>query len=401
MGPDGEMPHFSDDPANITPTATTVKIAADGLYGLFSEVRHVVIRGDEIVQGLLRPGLHPDGPELRAILTSWGGTHFLHQSVDGTEVTLMRPYGPPPRERWWLHLLLGLATLLTTTIAGAYFLGRSPLDLHWLSLGSFWLPVPVGMNPKEIPPGLLFSVPLLVILFGHEMGHYLVARRRGMNVSPPYFIPAPNWINFIGTFGAFIRLRSVVVNRKVLLDVGSGGPIASFLLSIPIALIGLHWSRALPLPPIDSAAPYFVTFADQRIWLGDSLLFHALRDLAAPGAGALMLHPLAFAGWLGLFVTALNLVPLAQLDGGHILYALVGRHQRWFGFAFLLMLVVLGRFWWGWWLWVGLILLIGRGTIRHPSVFDPEPPVDRRRRVVGWFCIAIFFVTFMPLPLRA
>lgn len=401
MGPDGEMPHFLDDSANITPVPTTVKVDTGALYGLFSEVRHVVIRGDEIVLGLLRDGLDARQPEVRDLLAGWGGTHFLHQSTEGTEITLMRPHAPSVEERWWLHLLLGLATLLTTTIAGAYFLGRAPLALSWLDLGAFWLPVPVGMSPSEIPPGLLFSIPLMCILFGHEMGHYLVARRRGMNVSPPYFIPAPNWINFIGTFGAFIRLRSVVVNRKVLLDVGAGGPIASFALSIPIALGGLALSRPVPITVADQVAPYFVTFAGQRIWLGDSILFHLLRGIAMPGEGALLLHPLAFAGWLGLFVTALNLVPLAQLDGGHILYAIVGQHQRWFGLAFLGLLVVLGWYWWGWWLWVALILILGRGTIRHPSVFDPDPPIDGRRKIIGWFCIAIFLLTFMPLPLRA
>jgi Zn-dependent protease len=400
MAPDGEMQQFSGDSANITCALTTVKVTMGELQGLFREARTVVIRGDEIVQGILLEELDAADPEVRRTLNSWGGTHFLHQTPEGTEVTLIRPHGLRPPERWWLHTLLGLATLLTTTIAGAYFLGRAPLALRWLDLGLFWLPVPVGINPGEIPAGFLFSLPLMAILLGHELGHYVVARRWGMNVSPPYFIPAPNWINFIGTFGAFIRLRSVVVNRTVLLDVGAGGPVASFLLSLPVALLGLAWSHAYPILADDRAAPYLVLFAGQRIWLGDSLLFGALRALAVPGEGVLLLHPLAFAGWLGLFVTALNLVPLAQLDGGHILFALVGPRQRYFGLAFLGLLIVLGRMWWGWWLWVVMILLLGRGSIRHPSVFDPEPPVSRRRKLLGWFCIAIFLITFMPLPLQ-
>jgi hypothetical protein len=400
MAPDGEMQQFSDDSANITPAPTTVKVTMDELLSLFAEARTVVIRGDEIVQGILPEELDAEDPEVQRILNVWGGTHFLHHTAEGTEVTLVRPHGAAPKERWWLHVVLGLSTLLTTTIAGAYFLDRAPLALQWVDLGAFWLPIPVGLNLSELPIGLLFSIPLMTILLGHELGHYLVARRRGMNVSPPYFIPAPNWINFIGTFGAFIRLRSVVINRTVLLDVGAGGPIASFLLSIPVALLGLAWSQAYPVSPQDPAAPYMVIFAGQRIWLGDSLLFGVLRDLSMPGEGVLLLHPLAFAGWLGLFVTALNLVPLAQLDGGHILYALVGKAQRYFGLAFLALLLVLGRQWWGWWLWVAMILLIGRGSIRHPSVFDPEPPVSATRRFVGWFCIAIFVVTFMRLPLQ-
>lgn len=400
MAPDGEMQQFLDDSANIAPAPKTVKVTIEQLLSLFAGARSVVIRGDEIVQGILLEELDAEDPEVRRILVGWGGTHFLHHTPAGTEVTLIRPQGPPPPERWWLHLLLGLSTLLTTTIAGAYFLGRDPLALRWVDLGAFYLPVPVGMNAAEVPAGLLFSLPLMFILLGHELGHYVVARRWGMNVSPPYFIPAPNWINFIGTFGAFIRLRSVVVNRTVLLDVGAGGPIVSFILSIPVTLLGLAWSRSYAIPAADPAAPYLVAFAGQRIWLGDSLLFGWLRALAAPGDGVLFLHPLAFAGWLGLFVTALNLVPLAQLDGGHILYALVGPRQRYFGLAFLAVLLVLGWHWWGWWLWVAMILLLGRGSIRHPSVFDPAPPVSPGRRLVGWFCIVIFVITFMRLPLQ-
>lgn len=401
MGPDGEMQHISDDSANITSTPTTVKVTLADLQSLLSEARSVVIRGDEIVQGTLPKDADATHPQVQRVLTGWGATHFLHQRNGRTEVTLVRRITPLPRERWWLHLLLGLATLLTTTIAGGYFLNRAPLDLRWLDLGAIWIPIPTGINPGEIPAGLVFSVPLMAILFAHEMGHYLIARRHGMNVSPPYFIPAPNWINFIGTFGAFIRLRSVVVNRTVLLDVGAGGPIASFLLSVPMVAAGLRLSTPLPAAPYDAAAPYLIGFAGQQIWLGDSLLFHLLRGVLVPAEGTLLLHPLAFAGWLGLFVTALNLVPLAQLDGGHILYALVKDRQRWVGMAFLALLAFLGQYWWGWWLWVVLILVIGRGTIRHPSVFDPEAPIGARRQVVGWICVAIFILTFIPIPLQA
>lgn len=400
MGPDGEMQHFSDDSANITPAETTVKVTMAELLSLLSEARSLVIRGDEIVQGILAPHRDPDDPEVQRVLTAWGGTHFLHHTSDGTHVTLIRRHLPPKPERWWLHLLLAALTLFTTTVAGAYILGRAPLVLRWVDLGPLWLPFPVGLRPRGLPAGLLFSVPLMIILLGHELGHYLMARRRGMNVSPPYFVPAPNWINFIGTFGAFIRLRSVVVNRSVLLDVGAGGPLVSFFLSIPVSLLGLAWSFPFSTPPPHPAAPYLVAFAGQRIWLGDSLLFHLLRAAAAPGETALFLHPLAFAGWLGLFVTALNLVPLAQLDGGHILYALFGRGQRLLGMVFLGALVVLGTWWWGWWFWVVVILLIGRGRIRHPSVFDPVPPVSPARQLVGWTCIVIFILTFIPLPLQ-
>jgi hypothetical protein len=148
------------------------------------------------------------------------------------------------------------------------------------------------------------------------------------------------------------------------------------------------------------AGSYVVQFGAQPIWLGDSLLVHSLAWLFAPAPGLLVLSPLAWAGWLGLFVTALNLFPLSQLDGGHILYALSGRAQQRIGLAFLALLVVLGWWWWGWWFWAAVILLIGRGRIHHPAVFDPVFPVDGVRRRLGWACVAIFILTFVPFPLR-
>ncbi|MQA90143.1 MAG: site-2 protease family protein [Gemmatimonas sp.] len=366
---------------------------------LFAVYRTVVIRDDEIVQGVLHPELGPDHPVVRAALERWEGTHFVYPTEDGTEVTLVRPVAERPRERWWIHYLLGLTTFVTTTAAGAYFAGRQPFVLAFLP-GPLAIPYPVGLAPADFLPGLSFSVPLLVVLLGHELGHYLVARRHGMNVSPPFFIPAPHWINLIGTFGAFIRLRSAVVNRIVLLDVGAAGPLVSFGLSVPVAAVGLALTR--PLPPLvdGEAARYAIRFGNQLIWLGDSILFGFLDRVFAGEGGFLLLHPLAFAGWIGLFVTALNLFPLAQLDGGHILYALLGHRQRYLGAAFLAALLALGFFWWGWWLWAALILFLGKGRVRHPSVFDPEVPVVGVRRLWGWACVAIFILTFVAIPMR-
>lgn len=366
---------------------------------LFAVYRVVVIRNDEVVQGILQPEYSPDHPRVRAALATWEGTHFLHHGGGGTEVTLVRSVGGRAGERWWLHLALGLLTLLTTTLSGAYFLGRDPLRLALYGLGPLGIPVPVRLFPEELVPGLLFSVPLLLILLGHEMGHYLTARRYRMDVSPPYFIPAPHWLNVIGTFGAFIRLRSAMVNRVMLLDVGAAGPVASFVLSVPAVLLGAAWSERVALPGAGPTS-FLVVFDGQPIWLGGSLAFHALVGLVGASGGVLALHPLAFAGWLGLFVTALNLFPLAQLDGGHILYGLLGPGQRWVGRVFLALLLVLGVWWWGWWLWAGLILVLGRGSIGHPAVFDPEFPVTGGRRWLGRACILIFGLTFVPLPIQ-
>jgi len=143
-----------------------------------------------------------------------------------------------------------------------------------------------------------------------------------------------------------------------------------------------------------------VTFAGEPIWLGGSAILTLLARGVTGTTAVIQLDPLAFAGWLGLFAATLNLFPLAQLDGGHILYALLGRRQRWVGIAFLGVLLYLGRSWWGWWLWAGLILLIGRGRVRHPTVFDPEYPVSGVRRAVGWACVLIFLLTFIPVPIQ-
>src|SRR5690606_37591937 len=159
-------------------------------------------------------------------------------------------------------------------------------------------------------------------------------------------------------------------------------------------------SRPMPDLVPDAPARFAVLFGGQPIWLGGSLLFDFLDRVFAGEGGFLLLHPFAFAGWLGLFVTALNLFPLAQLDGGHILFALAGRKQRHFGAAFLGLLLALGFYWWGWWLWAALILVLGRGSIRHPSVFDPEMNPTGSRRLIGWACVAILALTFVAIPIR-
>jgi Zn-dependent protease len=391
---------IGDNSVNLTPRPSGVNEIVTDWLTLFAVYRTVVIRDDEIVQGVLHPGLGRDHPLVRAALERWEGTHFVYATADGTEITLVRPIARRPPERWWIHILLGLATFLTTTAAGAYFAGRNPFQMAFIPAGPIGVPIPIRIFPTDLLPGLVFSVPLLCVLLAHELGHYLLARKHGMNVSPPYFIPSPHWINVIGTFGAFIRLRSAVVNRIVLLDVGMAGPFAGFLLAIPLVIVGLLLSQ--PMPEVMGGAPsrYAVMFGPQPIWLGGSLLFEWMDRLVAGQAGFLILHPLAFAGWLGLFVTALNLFPLAQLDGGHILYSLVGERQRYLAGAFLLALLALGFVWRGWWIWAALILVLGRGSIRHPSVFDPEVPVAGVRRALGWLCVLVFVLTFVAIPIR-
>ncbi|CAN5871135.1 site-2 protease family protein [soil metagenome] len=297
--------------------------------------------------------------------------------------------GPGRPERWWLHVLLFLITGFTTTLAGAWMAGSDPLTF-----------VPFRLSLDALVAGLSFSVPLLLILLGHELGHYLVALRRRMDVSPPFFLPAPPWISLVGTFGAFIRLRSPVPNRAVLLDIGVAGPLASLVLSIPAVWLGLLWSPVAPVPAGAVPTLFALPFGGEPLWLGGSLLFKGMAHLIVGPGQVVVLHPLAFAGWLGLFITMLNLLPVSQLDGGHILFALIGPKQRWAGLGILVLLLILGTWWWGWWVWAGLVLLVGRGRVRHPAVWDPHLPVTGARRLLGWFAALVFALTFVPIPFR-
>ena len=279
------------------------------------------------------------------------------------------------------NLTLFLLTLLTTTMAGAYMAGvEHPL-----------------LSPRGLAQGLTFSVPLMAILLFHELGHYITARRNHVNVSLPYFIPAPlPSIFIIGTFGAFIRMKSPPRSRRVMFDVGAAGPWAGMILAVPAVIIGLHYSNVGPLQR--SAGGYE---------LGNSLLFLGLARWILgvdPNSVTINLHPIAFAGWIGLLVTTINLLPVGQLDGGHVIYALFGKSHRAISRLFVVCCVlmavvpwVLGwAYWAGWLLWAMLLVFLGLG---HPSAIDADTPLDLRRRAFAWLTIALFIVTFSPVPI--
>jgi membrane-associated protease RseP (regulator of RpoE activity) len=289
---------------------------------------------------------------------------------------LDRPRIPP------LNVALLLLTLLTTTTAGAYMNGEDVSFLHpFLAIAA-------------LRSGLSFSIPLMLILFAHEMGHYLTSRYHSVDASLPYFIPAPPFI--IGTFGAFIRMREPARTRRVMFDIGAAGPWAGVMLAIPAVMLGLYLSDVTPL---DKSAG--------GLELGNSLLFLGLSHLVLhidPSTVNVNLNPIAFAGWLGLFVTTLNLLPVGQLDGGHVIYALFPRHHRAISTLFviscvLMVLVPLAlgySFWWGWMLWAVLSLALGLG---HPSTIDRDTPLNPRRAFAAWATVALFIVTFSPVPL--
>src|SRR5581483_342520 len=282
------------------------------------------------------------------------------------------------------HAVLFVLTLLTTTMAGADMAGAVVSLAH--PLATF----------GNLAAGLSFSIPLMAILLAHEMGHYVLARHNKVDVSPPYFIPAPfPSIFFIGTFGAFIRMRSPARTRRVMFDIGAAGPWAGVVVAIPAVIIGLRLSEIQPL-----------TTQAGGLQLGNSLLFYGLSYAVLgvdPNSVNVNLHPIAFAGWIGLLVTTLNLLPVGQLDGGHVVYALFGRWHRAISRTFIIVCVlmvgvplVLGSTYWGGWLfWVVILMILGLG---HPATVDADTPLDPRRRAMAWATVALFILTFSPVP---
>ncbi len=349
----------------------------------------------EVVDALVHPAHAGPSLALATALAHWPGNYYWSDEPDGRHLVLTRP-GPRRREHWGRHVALFLATLFTTTFAGAVLAGTiaydNPLDLF---TGSYPLPPHFA---RAWAAGLVFSVPLLAILLCHELGHYLTARRYDLDVSPPYFIPVPLVPSFIGTMGAFIRLRTVLSDRRQLFDVGLAGPIAGFLVALPVLAIGIALSH-----PASGGEPWtglILRLDDGRAVLGDSLLTILLRHLVAGSVPAIVVSPVAFAGWVGMFVTMLNLLPISQLDGGHILYAAVPRWQPRIALGFWLLILALGRYWWGWFLWGVLVLVLSRGRLGHPPVLDAHRPLPPSRRALAWATLILFLITFTPVPFR-
>ena len=372
---------------------------------VFSQVRSGRFGGEEVVRGILHPHLDPLDPAVQQRLASAAAGGRVHWETldDGeVEVVLVRPLRPDPPPRWWLHLLLLFLTLLTTLAAGALLSGVDPLGTRlwvWRGVG---VPLPTALDPAALLAGIPFALPFVGILLGHEMGHYFAARHHGIRVSLPVFIPMVPTLSVVGTLGAFIRIRSPIARRSQLFDVGVAGPVVSLLLSLPVLFVGLLLSGPAG-GTVDPLTPYVVGFLGEAIWIGDSLLVRGLAELTLGGVVGevpVLLHPVAFAGWLGLFVTALNLLPMGQLDGGHILHALSAPLQRRMGRLALLSLLPLGLLWWGWWLWGLVILIVSRRRIAHPPVLQEGVPLDPVRSRLARLAILVFFLTFVPIPIR-
>jgi membrane-associated protease RseP (regulator of RpoE activity) len=340
----------------------------------------------EVIDALVDPVHAAPSPELAGALREWPGSYYWSSEPDGRHLVLTRP-APRPREAWVTHTVLFLATLFTTTITGALVTG----DL-FLRLDMFFNPAAWDLALlRTLAKGLVFSVPLLSILLCHELGHYLTARHYQLNVSPPFFLPGPP-IFFIGTFGAFIRLRTVLTDRRQLLDVGAAGPLAGFVVALAILWYGLAHSQVM-----DSNSTW-MTVRGTGWLLGDSPITLLVRELTGTANRAVLLHPAAVAGWLGMLVTMLNLLPIAQLDGGHILYAAAPRAQRWVARAIWVAIIVLGYFSRSWLIWGVIVLLLSRGQFGHPPVLDAYRPLPKSRIWLLVASVLLFGLTFTPVP---
>jgi membrane-associated protease RseP (regulator of RpoE activity) len=295
-----------------------------------------------------------------------------------------------PRQRYWLHLLLLAATIFTTLVVGAQmqanFLDSRPAFsaddlLPLFELG--W----IRHDPGHLLLGVPFAATLMLILLAHEMGHYLYCVKYGVYATLPFFIPAPT---LIGTLGAFIRIKSPIRSRSALFDIGIAGPIAGFALSLVVLVLSLPLSK-----------PLTVETAASQIQIGYPLAFYMVRSLvrfpeylSGLPLSALSLHPVAIAAWVGMFATALNLLPGGQLDGGHIVFALFPKAHRYVSWLTVAVLVPMGFFWKGWWVWAVLLAFLG---MRHPQVI-PWPGVSGKRKLLAVVALLMLVLTFVPAP---
>jgi len=287
-----------------------------------------------------------------------------------------------PKQLLW-HLFLFLTTILTTTIAGAIF----PYLLQEADLDQIYNIVTTSKVP--IINGLIFSFTLMVILGTHELGHYIACLYYRVSATLPYFIPIPPPLG-IGTLGAFIKIKSPIYTRKALFDIGIAGPLAGFVFAIPAAIAGIYFSR-----PVSSALP--ITFNNPLLFTLIGKIFGVQSELAW--------NPIWFACWVGMLATALNLLPVGQLDGGHVVYALFGRRgHRAVALIVTILQAVIAYFayinsnWSGGFIYA--ILLIVMFAMKHPKVVDEDEPLGFWRGVLGFIALLVFILCFMPIPLK-
>lgn len=328
-------------------------------------------------------------------------------------VTVARSGAARPTAREWRkHGALLLLTALTTAFAGVMLFSepiaepvmRSPVGLfdYALYIPVFYLRAVAGYaghafaTPSLLAQGGMFAGALLSILAAHEAGHYVACRRYGVDATLPFFIPAPP-LFLAGTFGAFIKIKSPIPSRRALFDIGVAGPLAGFVVILPIALIGILTAQPATLPLVPEAGQQTIIFGDPLLLRLFARAFGASFDI--------QINPFYFAAWIGLLVTSLNLMPVGQLDGGHATYALFGKRLHgWIGrIAFVLMsvLAILGWMWYSspsGFLYAVLLAVILR--VRHPQVTNEGEPLDRPRVLIAILTLIVFVLSFLPFPIQ-
>jgi membrane-associated protease RseP (regulator of RpoE activity) len=390
--------------------AGEIQRSVDDLFEVHDVTLGIPQQPDVIrLRGRLLAPSHQAYPLIAKRLSSMDYTAVLRHDPDSDQDVLMATPGLVPQEsgtRPWLNFLLFGLTVLSTLFVGATWSDQIPpeADILWI-LTHLWV-------------GWPFALSLMLILTGHELGHYFAGRFYRVPVSLPYFLPLP--LPPLGTMGAVILMKGRSVNRRQMLTVGLAGPLTGFVLAVPILLLGLSLSTVQPMTAPEPGTMVFLE--------GNSLLYLLLKFTVfgqiLPGSGTLVslagalnqigaalfgtfpinsgydvfVHPVALAGWAGLLVTGLNLLPVGQLDGGHILYSLIGQQARRLTWPVIGLLLAMGFFLWsGWYVWAALLFLFGR---THPEPLDDVTRLDLPRIVLAVVMLFIFVLIFTPLPMR-
>jgi membrane-associated protease RseP (regulator of RpoE activity) len=401
---------FDDEKSPVQRTAERLEAAVADVFTVHDVTLGIPGQPEAIrLRGHLQIASDQAYPQIASRVREMGYTAVLrHEPEHQLDVLLLVPGVMPQesRSRLWLNALLFVLTVLATLFVGTFWSDQVPpeADLLWI-LTHLWI-------------GWPFALSLMVILTGHELGHYFAGRYYKVPVSLPYFIPMP--LPPLGTMGAFIIMKGRSINRRQMLTVGAAGPLVGFVLAVPILILGLSLST---VEPMASPEPGMMIFLE-----GNSLLYvllkFALFGQILPGSGVtptipaalgqlgaallgtfpvdsgydVFIHPVALAGWAGLLVTAFNLLPVGQLDGGHVLYSLVGQRARKLTWPIIGLLVLMGLlFWQGWLLWAALIFLFGQS---HPDPLDDVTRLDTPRKMVAIAVLLIFVLTFTPVPMR-
>jgi membrane-associated protease RseP (regulator of RpoE activity) len=308
----------------------------------------------------------------------------LHYSGGEYSVEIVRR---PQRSTWgfWVNLALLGATIASTTFAGAFlwlaYVGRAsliPSDFLW--------------------GGIYFAAPLLAILGLHELAHYVVARHHHVEASLPYFLAVPPPYLIFGTFGAFISLREPIPDRKVLFDIGAAGPLAGFAVAVPVTIGGMFLSLHAPVLSPTNCGPTILGVNYGDLLIGLPLVWEGLAAFVPNAAAIISLHPLALAGWVGLLVTSINLLPAGQLDGGHVFRALFRDRSRYVSYAAVIFLALIGflTLYLGWLLFAGLIILLG---VRHPPPLNDVSALGLRRYIIGALVVGVLIGGFVLVPI--